>query len=118
MNELLIVQNKCDSLCKRTKDSPLSVAGAELIKYFLLDLLGRDTIEARIFNRTIQKDLKPVLVIPRFLKFFIIFLMILLNGYFVFASILYGRDKPSGWQWNWMTAFLSNTGTITYLITY
>lgn len=42
--------------------------------------------------------------------------MVLINGYFVFASILYGRDKPSSWQWNWMTAFVSNTGTITYII--
>jgi hypothetical protein len=110
MNELIAVQHNGESLFKNTKNSPLSVAGAEIIMHFLLDMLGRDTIEAKIFKRTIQKDLRPVLVMPRFLKFFVIFLTVLINAYFIFGSILYGQNKPSGWQVNWITAFISNTG--------
>jgi hypothetical protein len=110
MNELIAVQHNGERLFKQTKNSPLSVAGAEIIMYFLLDMLGRDTIEAKIFKRTVKKDLRPVLVMPRFLKFFVIFLTILINIYFVFGSILYGQNKPSGWQVNWITAFISNTG--------
>jgi hypothetical protein len=110
MNELIAVQHNGESLFKNTKNSPLSVAGAEIIMHFLLDMLGRDTIEAKIFKRTVQKDLRPVLVMPRFLKFFVIFLTVLINAYFIFGSILYGQNKPSGWQVNWITAFISNTG--------
>lgn len=110
MNELIAVQHNGERLFKHTKNSPLSVAGAEIIMHFLLDMLGRDTIEAKIFKRTVQKDLRPVLVMPRFLKFFVIFLTVLINVYFVFGSILYGQNKPSGWQVNWITAFVSNTG--------
>ena len=109
MNEIFAVRECSDTLYKNTKDSPLSVAGAVFITQFLLDMLGRDTTEAKIFSRALQKDLKPVLVIPKYLKFFVIFLTLVINVYFVFGSILYGQNKPSGWQVNWMTAFISNT---------
>ena len=109
MNEIFAVSESSDTLYKNTRNSPLSVAGAEFITQFLLDMLGRDTTEAKIFNRALQKDLKPVLVIPKYLKFFVIFLTLVTNAYFVLASILYGQNKPSGWQVNWATAFISNT---------
>ena len=34
--------------------------------------------------------------------------MVLLNFYFVYGSILYGRNKDSRWQYKWIAAFLLN----------
>jgi len=77
---------------------PPHVQSAVLMRLFLVDLLGRDTLEAKIFSRNIEKEMKSVLVLPLTLKVTVFFLMVLLNFYFVFGSMLYAKNKSLEWQ--------------------
>ena len=81
---------------------------AILMQLFLVDLLGRNTIEAKIFSRGIDKEMKKVMVLPISLKVLAGVLMILLNFYFVYGSILYARGKSTDWQGKWLQVFCFN----------
>jgi len=107
-SEISAVLEQSKKALNKLDNSPPHVAGAEIMKIFLIDLLGRDTNAAIIFERTIEKDLRTVAVVSKYLKVLVIVLMVLLNFYFVYGSILYGRNKDSRWQYKWIAAFLLN----------
>jgi len=88
--------------------APPHVQSAILMQLFLVDLLGRNTIEAKIFSRGIEKEMKKVMVLPIALKVLAGVLMILLNFYFVYGSILYARGKSTDWQGKWLQVFCFN----------
>ena len=107
-SEISAVLEESKKALNKLDNSPPHVAGAEIMKIFLIDLLGRDTNAAIIFERTIEKDLRTVAVVSKYLKVVVIVLMVLLNFYFVYGSILYGRNKDSRWQYKWIAAFSLN----------
>ena len=55
-----------------------------------------------------EKDLRTVLVVPRYVKLIAIVFIVLLNFYFVYSGILYSRGKDHKWQVTWVSAFLLN----------
>ena len=75
---------------------------------FLVDLLGRDTLEAKIFLRLIEKEMKTIFVVSNISKLIAAASMVLLNIYFIFGSILYARQKPTNWQFMWLQVFSFN----------
>lgn len=78
------------------------------MKLFLCDLLGRDTIEGRILKQTVEKELPRKTVVSLYLKVVAFILMIGLNVYFIFGSILYAKDKSFQWQSYWLSTFIFN----------
>ena len=78
------------------------------MKLFLCDLLGRDTIEGRILKQTVEKELPRKTVVSLYLKLAAFILMIGLNVYFIFGSILYAKDKSFQWQNYWLSTFIFN----------
>jgi len=93
---------------------PANVLGVQLMKLFLCDLLGRDTVEAKIFQQAVEKELPTARVVSLWAKVLSVLLVIGLNFYFIFAAILYGKDKSYEWQGIWLSTFLVN---ITFDIT-
>ena len=87
---------------------PASVLGVQLMKLFLCDLLGRDTVEAKIFQQAVEKELPTTRVVSIWTKILAIAVMVGLNFYFVFAAILYGKDKSYTWQGIWLSTFFFN----------
>ena len=85
-----------------------SVLGIHLMKLFLCDLLGRDTVEAKIFQQAVEKELPTTRVVPLWAKVLAIVVIIGLNFYFIFAAILYGKDKNDAWQRMWLLTFFFN----------
>jgi hypothetical protein len=75
---------------------------------FLVDLLGRDTLEAKIFLRLIEKEMKTIFVVSNISKLIAAASMVLLNIYFIFGSILYAQQKPTNWQFMWLQVFSFN----------
>jgi len=97
-SEISSVHRDANKALSTIDNLPPHVQSAVLMRLFLVDLLGRDTLEAKIFSRNIEKEMKSVLVLPLALKVTVFFLMVLLNFYFVFGSMLYARNKSLEWQ--------------------
>jgi len=87
---------------------PPNVAGVQLMKLFLADLLGRDTTDAKIFMDAVEKELPTTEVVSIYIKILAVLVIVGLNVYFVFAAILYGRDKSYQWQAIWLSTFIFN----------
>jgi hypothetical protein len=109
-SEILLVQETANEIYSNIKDAPTHVVGAELLKSFLIDLLGRDTKEARIFEASFENNIKSKKVVSIYLKVLMISAMVGLNIYFVYISMLYCSDKDHEWQLGWMSIFITNLG--------
>ena len=108
--EILLVQETANEIYSNIKDAPTHIVGAELLKSFLIDLLGRDTKEARIFEASFENNIKSKKVVSVYLKMLMISAMVGLNIYFVYISMLYCSDKDHEWQLSWMSIFITNLG--------
>ena len=86
----------------------MHVCGVEILKTFFVDLLGRGTEEADIFLATFEDSLKAKKVVSIYTKVIMILLMIGLNIYFTYTSLLYCSDKSRQWQLHWLGTFLTN----------
>jgi hypothetical protein len=86
------------------------VCGVELLKTFFVDLLGRGSEEADIFLATFEDSLKAKKVVSVYTKVIMILLMVALNIYFTYISLIYCSDKSYQWQLHWLGTFLTNVG--------
>jgi len=109
-SEMLLVQETANEIYNNIKDAPTHIVGAELLKTFLIDLLGRDTNESKIFEASFESNIKTTKVVSLYLKVFMILVMVGLNIYFVYTSMLYCSDKDYEWQVRWMAVFLVTLG--------
>ena len=110
-----IIYNEIKKVNKLAKEkslahanTPTQILGAEMMKCFLVDLLGRDTNEARIFEKSISKGIRSTRVVSLKFKVFMITLVAGLNLYFLAASILYSLDKDSRWHNKWLVSVITN----------
>lgn len=109
-SEMLLVQETANEIYENIKDAPTHIVGAELLKNFLIDLLGRDTNESKIFEASFESNIKTTKVVSVYFKVFMILVMVGLNIYFVYTSMLYCSDKSYEWQIRWMVVFLITLG--------
>lgn len=100
----------CDQIFLHMKHSLAYTAGGELMKLFLLDILGRDTSDAVIFKQIIDKELRPEIAVSRILKYTFVALILLMNLYFMYATTLYSKGTSYDWQFNWVQLFVINIG--------
>ena len=78
------------------------------MKLFLVDLLGRDTLEAKIFLRAVEKEMNTIFVLSNFWKVVAVVTMVMINFYFIFGSVLYARGKSTSWQLMWLQVLSFN----------
>ena len=90
------------------KHSTANTIGTELIKLFLIDVLGRHSNDAKIFNTIIEKEFKSEIAISRGLKYFFIIMIIVLNLYFLYATMLYSKGTGYDWQYHWVVLLVIN----------
>ena len=109
-NEVSSVQERSSEIFAILKSTPKHVLGVELLKTFFIDLLGRGTDEASIFESAFDNSLKAKRVVSIYLKIVMISFMVLLNIFFVYLSMLYSSDKGYDWQVRWLITFISNFG--------
>jgi hypothetical protein len=68
LNELTVVNQLANKQFQEYENAPTHVLGATLMKQFLTDLLGRDTLYAKVFQNIIEKEMEmevvPVDTIP------------------------------------------------------
>ena len=76
--------------------------GLELLHLFVLDLLGRDTPAAQIFEQRSEEDFKRMSVVSVSAKCVAAVLLLLMNFFFAYYSVLYGFLHGLGWQRNYL----------------
>jgi hypothetical protein len=72
--------------------------GLEILHLFVLDVLGRDTAAARIFQSKSREDFFTVRVVSRRSKMLAWTGFILINLFFIYFIILKSYEKGTGWQ--------------------
>jgi hypothetical protein len=90
------------------KNQSQSIVGVYILYFFIMDLLGREKNEAKIFSNLCDHLFQKSLVVSSTLKSFALILVVLLNLYFIFACLLYGVSKGISWQKGWLVAFILN----------
>jgi hypothetical protein len=81
--------------------------GLELLHLFILDILGRETFAARIFQKKTEEDFKRTHVVTTSTKIFCVLLLVLFNGFFAYYSILHGFQKGISWQHSYLSSCIS-----------
>jgi hypothetical protein len=72
--------------------------GIEILHLFVLDLLGRDTLEANIYRDKTNEDYTSLNLVGRREKVLCAIILISLNVFFFYFSILRGYQKGLHWQ--------------------
>ena len=79
-------------------------AGLEVLHLFIMDLLGRYTPAARIFETKSEEDFRHTKVVTLQSKYLAIAALIALNAFFIYFSILVGFRKGVDWQQRYLVA--------------
>jgi hypothetical protein len=73
-------------------------AGIEILHLFIQDLLGRDTAAAKIFRAKTNEDYAEMPFVSHRTKVLLCVILIVINAFFVYFSILRGYQKGMVWQ--------------------
>jgi hypothetical protein len=84
-----------------------NIAGLELMHLFMIDLLGRKTCSATIFRNKFNEDFERLRIIHWTVKVFAIALILGLNGFFVYFTLLRGVERGLNWQFIFLQMILT-----------
>merc|ERR1711871_109740 len=79
-----------------------SEVGVEIVRQFVLDILGRTTPQAKIFANKTSTDMARKRMVSMEVKYITIVFVVLLNIYFLLSCIAYASMKKESWQYNWL----------------
>ena len=88
-------QEVIDKLHSNATDTHI---GIEVIQLFIQDLLGRDTAAAKIFRSKLEEDYSHLPVVKRRVKILITILLVLINAFFIYFTLLRGFERGFKWQ--------------------
>jgi hypothetical protein len=97
-DEMEFVLTETKKKVKKLDDALDAHIGLELLHQFLLDILGRDTPAAKIFLTKSEQDFAHSYVLPRYVKGIAWVVVVLLNLFFIYFSLLRALERGFGWQ--------------------
>jgi hypothetical protein len=100
--EMAFATNTANKKIKKLALATDDHAGLEILHLFILDLLGRDTPVAKIFQSKSSEDFKAETVVTRRYKALAWACLVFLNLFFVYYTILRGYVKGEAWQRSFM----------------
>lgn len=80
--------------------------GLTLMNIFMLDILGRDTLAAKIFLHKVELDFQKQNAVSYFFKYCVIILLAGLNGFFIYFILLKAYSKGYAWQVRYMWSYI------------
>jgi hypothetical protein len=80
--------------------------GLEILHLFIVDLLGRRTPAARIFETKAMEDFKHTRVVSKTMKRLAVLGLVLINAFFVYYAMLTGYRRGASWQRMYLVACL------------
>jgi hypothetical protein len=84
----------------------LQHAGLEMLHLFMLDLLGRNTIAAKIFREKFGEEFGHSRVVVALQKYFAAAALLALNAFFIYFVMIKGVQKGRDWQLQYVTCCL------------
>jgi hypothetical protein len=69
---------------------------------FLLDLLGRKTVAAKIFKNKFEEDFSETQAVSQFYKAFAVLFLVACNAFFIYYSLLKSLQKGRTWQYQYL----------------
>ena len=81
--------------------------GIRIFNELILDLLGRDTSAALLFNEQTKEKFKNIYVISLFTKRIILFIILLFNLFCIYYAILKGNIRGLNWQMHYLFACIT-----------
>jgi hypothetical protein len=112
--ELEAVVKAADAWAQKLKSLPPEQVGAQILEIFVCDCLGQHSRESIIFSNKVHLFTQKF-VLTSGIKCLAFTLLILMNLYFVFACMLYGRDKGLTWQIGWFYACMVNVAVDVFI---
>eukprot|EP00597_Dinobryon_sp_UTEXLB2267_P010423 CAMPEP_0170102732 /NCGR_PEP_ID=MMETSP0020_2-20130122/3057_1 /TAXON_ID=98059 /ORGANISM="Dinobryon sp., Strain UTEXLB2267" /LENGTH=1386 /DNA_ID=CAMNT_0010326131 /DNA_START=159 /DNA_END=4316 /DNA_ORIENTATION=+ len=104
-NVTMLAERKIEML-KLASDK---LTGIEIIHLFIMDLLGRHTAAAKIFEQIVKEDFKRINVVTVCAKYIAGVLLILMNVLFAYYSVLFGFMQGIAWQRQYVFACVVQT---------
>jgi hypothetical protein len=95
IRQVEVESNRISEYLKYATDQHI---GLEILHLFVLDILGRDTAAARIFQSKSREDFFTVRVVSRRSKMLAWTGVVLINLFFVYFTVLKSYEKGTGWQ--------------------
>ena len=86
------------------KSTPEHQRGLEILQLFIKDLLGRDSSAARIFKSKVDEDYRELPVVKVWYKHASLAIIVIMNCFFIYFSILRGYSRGVSWQRSYMLA--------------
>ena len=79
-------------------------AGMEILHLFIIDVLGRRTKAAQIFQSKFEEDFESTNLVSMNAKTFAATVLIFMNAFFVYYALLQGFRKGRTWQYQYLNA--------------
>jgi hypothetical protein len=92
---------------QRISRLPNVFRGPELLRIFILDLIGRHSNEGKIIKMKMYES-SGKRVVSFGLKCLTVSVLFVLNLFMIFSILLYGLDKGQDWQQSWMVTAVAN----------
>jgi len=105
-SELLYVKKATEEKSASLVNASSAHIGMEIIQLFCLDILGRDTVVAKIFKNKSEYDFSNRWIVNKWVQVLSWVVVILINLFFVFFSMLRGLERGKRWQKMFVTACL------------
>jgi hypothetical protein len=97
-DEMQFVRSETEKKIKKLEIASDSHIGVELMHLFMLDVLGRDTPAAKIFLTKSQQDFSHSYVLPEYVKVVAWIVVVILNLFFVYFSLVRAMQRGYSWQ--------------------
>mmetsp|Transcript_29297 Transcript_29297/g.49447 ORF Transcript_29297/g.49447 Transcript_29297/m.49447 type:complete len:2221 (+) Transcript_29297:134-6796(+) len=96
--ELELVQSESHTKHEKLRLASDHQVGLEILHLFVLDLLGRDTPIAKIFLAKSEEDFRHEMVVTPQVKIAAWAVVVMLNFFFIFFSLLRAIERGTEWQ--------------------
>ena len=96
--ELRLVYEEAKKREKRLKVATDAHTGIEILHSFILDLLGKDSHAAQIFQEKAEEDYKHTKVVTRTAKALCVAMIVFANVFCLYYSLLKGYGRGIQWQ--------------------
>jgi hypothetical protein len=96
--ELAIVQRVSSEKIKKLKRAEDSHIGLEMLHEFIIDILGRHSPAARIFEAKTGEEFRHSRVVSKFGKAVCWLIVVVLNCFFVYFAVLRSNQRGGEWQ--------------------
>lgn len=107
MDELKAVRTETKTKIGKLKLATDLHIGLEILHLFVLDVMGRDSAASKIFTTKSREDFRHSMVVTKFAKGLAWLLVIMLNFFFVYFSMLRGLQRGGRWQMVYLGACIT-----------